>query len=348
MKKSGSQGIDFINSQAIDFAREVLHEEAAALNLVAQRLDENFLAALQAIWEMTTLKVGRIAITGTGKSADVGLKMVGTLNSTGTRSYFLDAVRAVHGDLGMLHPEDIALVLSHSGESEEILRLLGPLQEHCKKIIGLTGNKYSTLGKKADITIAYGPLDEVCPLGLAPSASSTSMIALGDAMAFCLIKANQFCQEDFAKFHPAGSLGKKLMRVETVMRHGHELRLASAQDTVRAVFSKASQPGRRTGAVILIDSDEKLCGIFTDSDLARLIETRNDNALDKPISEVMTKNPKTILLGSKVVDAIELMKQKKLSEIPVVDATNTPRGLLDITDLISLAPAMVLPSSKVA
>jgi arabinose-5-phosphate isomerase len=174
------------------------------------------------------------------------------------------------------------------------------------------------------------------------------MIALGDAMAFCLIKANQFCQEDFAKFHPAGSLGKKLMRVETVMRHGHELRLASAQDTVRAVFSKASQPGRRTGAVILIDSDEKLCGIFTDSDLARLIETRNDNALDKPISEVMTKNPKTILLGSKVVDAIELMKQKKLSEIPVVDATNTPRGLLDITDLISLAPAMVLPSSKVA
>jgi arabinose-5-phosphate isomerase len=167
-------------------------------------------------------------------------------------------------------------------------------------------------------------------------------------MAFCLIKANQFCQEDFAKFHPAGSLGKKLMRVETVMRHGHELRLASEQDTVRTVFSKSSQPGRRTGAVILIDSDEKLCGIFTDSDLARLIETRNDHALDKPISEVMTKNPKTILLGSKVVDAIELMKLKKLSEIPVVDASNIPRGLLDITDLISLAPAMVLPSSKVA
>lgn len=348
MKKSGSQGIDFINSHAIDFAREVIKEESAALRLVAQRIDENFLSAVQSIWEMTSKKVGRIAVTGTGKSADVGLKMVGTLNSTGTRSYFLDAVRAVHGDLGMLHPDDIAIVLSHSGESEEILRLLGPLQEHCKKIIGLTGNKHSTLGKKADITIAYGPLEEVCPLGLAPSASSTSMIALGDALAFCLIKANQFCHEDFAKFHPAGSLGKKLMRVETVMRHGLELRLADSSETVRIVFSKASQPGRRTGAVILVDSKGRLCGIFTDSDLARLIETRNDKALDKPIANVMTKNPKTILIGSKVIDAIELMKQKKLSEIPVVDADNIPRGLLDITDLISLAPAMVLPSSKVA
>ncbi len=348
MIKSETAGIEFINSQAIAFAREVLHEESAALCLVADRLDENFLAALQVIYEMTRKKIGRIAITGTGKSADVGLKMVGTLNSTGTRSYFLDAVRAVHGDLGMLHPEDIALVLSHSGESEEIIRLLGPLQEHCKKIIGLTGNKYSTLGKKSDITIAYGPLEEVCPLGLAPSASSTSMIALGDAMAFCLSKANEFCQEDFAKFHPAGSLGKKLMRVETVMRHGHELRLASAQDTVRMVFSKASQPGRRTGAVILLDSQEKLCGIFTDSDLARLIENRNDLALDKPIYEVMTKNPITIAIGSKVVDAIELMKHRKLSELPVVDKNNSPQGLLDITDLISLAPSMVIPSTKVA
>jgi arabinose-5-phosphate isomerase len=174
------------------------------------------------------------------------------------------------------------------------------------------------------------------------------MIALGDALAFCLIKANQFCHEDFAKFHPAGSLGKKLMRVETVMRHGLELRLADSSETVRTVFSKASQPGRRTGAVILVDSKGRLCGIFTDSDLARLIETRNDKALDKPIANVMTKNPKTILIGSKVIDAIELMKQKKLSEIPVVDADNIPRGLLDITDLISLAPAMVLPSSKVA
>src|SRR5262249_53938184 len=165
---------------------------------------------------------GRIAITGTGKSADVGQKIAGTLNSTGTRAYILDATRAVHGDLGMVHPNDVALVLSHSGESEEIIRLLGPLRQLAMAVVALTGNGQSTLARQADVAVVYGPLDEVCPLGLAPSASTTAMIALGDALAFVLSRMRDFTHEDFARFHPAGSLGRKLLKVEAVMRRGDE------------------------------------------------------------------------------------------------------------------------------
>ena len=340
-------GVDFLNQHGMDTAREVLHEEANALHLVADRLDNHFTRAVRAILEMQFKGVGRLAITGTGKSADVGLKIAGTLNSTGSKSYFLDAVRAVHGDLGAVHEEDIALVLSNSGESEEITRLLGPLESQCSLIIGITNNKHSTLGKKSHITLAYGPLEEVCPLGLAPSASTTAMVAIGDAMAFCLSKARNFQKEDFARYHPAGSLGRKLMRVETVMRHGTELRIANEGDTVRSVFSKSSQPGRRTGAIILINHEGKLSGLFTDSDLARLIENRKDHALDEPIAKVMTKNPITISCGTRVAEAIELMKGRKLSELPVVNQENCPMGLLDITDLLSIAPAQTL-SGKAA
>lgn len=336
------QGTDFLNQHGLETAREVLREEANALHLVADRLEGHFLRAAHAILEMQHQGIGRLAITGTGKSADVGLKIAGTLNSTGSKSYFLDAVRAVHGDLGAVHSQDIALVLSNSGESEEIVRLLGPLESQCALIIGITSNKHSTLGKKSHIALSYGLLEEVCPLGLAPSASTTAMVAIGDALAFCLSKARNFQKEDFARFHPAGSLGKKLMRVETVMRHGTELRIANSTDTVRSVFSNSSQPGRRTGAIILINDQGKLSGLFTDSDLARLIECRKDHALDRPINEVMTKSPITITCGSRVADAIELMKSRKLSELPVVNSENCPMGLLDITDLISLAPGISL------
>ena len=277
-------------------------------------------------------------MTGTGKSADVGQKLAGTLCSTGTRAYVLDATRAMHGDLGMVHPEDVALVLSHSGESEEIVRLLGPLRPLVHAIVGLTGNATGTLARRADVALVYGPLDEVCPLGLAPSASTTAMIALGDALAFVLSRDRDFTAEEFARFHPAGSLGRKLLRVQGVMRQGSELRVAPASDTVRSVFASVRQTGRRTGAVMLLDDDGRLAGLFTDSDLARLIEARRDQALDRPVSEVMTAMPVTVPNGARVLEAVELLRRHKISELPVVDADHRPVGLLDVTDLIGFMP----------
>ncbi len=317
------------------YAKEIVRAEAAALEMVADRLDGAFLAAV----ELMRHCAGRVAVTGTGKSADIGQKIAGTLNSTGTRAYVLDATRAVHGDLGMVHPNDVVLALSHSGESEEIVRLLGPLRQMATAIIGLTSMAHSTLAAKADVAIVLGPLEEVCPLGLAPSTSTTAMIAVGDALAFVLTRLREFTHEDFARFHPAGSLGRKLVKVEAVMRQGDEMRLASQDALVREVFSQGRRRGRRTGAVMLVDDAGRLCGLFTDSDLARLFEQRRDEALDRPIREVMTPAPITVPLGTRVIDAVDILRRRKISELPVVDGDGRPAGLVDITDLIGLVPA---------
>jgi arabinose-5-phosphate isomerase len=249
----------------------------------------------------------------------------------------------------MVHPNDVALVLSHSGESEEIVRLLGPIRQLATALIGLTGHAQSTLAHKADVALVYGPLDEVCPLGLAPSTSTTVMIAVGDALAFVLSRMRDFSRDDFARFHPAGSLGRKLLKVEAVMRQDRELRLAPCDASVREVFAQGRRRGRRTGAVMLTDAAGRLCGLFTDSDLARLFEQRRDGALDRPIREVMTTDPLTVPQGSRVADAVELLRRHKISELPVVDAQGRPVGLLDITDLIGLVPAEeVVPAARVA
>ena len=317
------------------YAREIVRAEGDALHLVAERLGDSFLKAVNLIYSCS----GRVGITGTGKSADVGQKIAGTLNSTGTRAYVLDATRAVHGDLGMVHPNDVILILSHSGESEEIVRLLGPLRSLATALIALTGNAQSTLTRQADVALVLGPLEEVCPLGLAPSTSTTATIAVGDALAFVLSRMRDFSREDFARYHPAGSLGRKLLKVEAVMRQGNDLRIAPDQETVREVFARIRKQGRRTGAVMLVDGSQRLRGLFTDSDLARLFEERRDAALDRPIAEVMTRDPVTISLGSRVADAVEILRRRKISELPVVDAAGRPAGLIDITDLIGLFPA---------
>jgi arabinose-5-phosphate isomerase len=322
------------DADRLAYARAILRGEAAALEQVAERLDDSFLQAVDLFHRCP----GRVAITGTGKSADVGQKIAGTLNSTGTRAYVLDATRAVHGDLGMVHPNDVVLALSHSGESEEVVRLLGPLRQLATALVALTGNARSRLARHADVALVYGPLEEVCPLGLAPSTSTTVMIAVGDALAFVLARMREFTHEDFARYHPAGSLGRKLVKVEAVMRRGDELRLASAEATVRAVFAHPRRRGRRTGAVILTEADGRLSGLFTDSDLARLFEQHRDEALDRPIREVMTVGPLTVPLGTRLVDALEVLSRHKISELPVVDTDGCPVGLLDITDLIGLVP----------
>ncbi len=318
----------------LEIARKVLRAEAQALSDVADRLDSSFEQVVRAIFA----NPGRLAVTGVGKSFDVAQKIVGTLNSTGTRSYLIDATRAMHGDLGMVHPDDLVLILSHSGESEEILRLLPPLRRLAGGLIGMTGNPRSTLAKQADRSIVYGSLEESCPLSLAPSTSTTVMMALGDALAFSLSELRAFSAEEFAKFHPAGSLGRRLAIVETVMRAGHELRIAADSQSVREVFAQSRHPGRRTGAIMLVDESGMLTGLFTDSDLAKLFESRQDDAFDLPIRQVMTANPKTIKPIAKVQEAITIFRDCKISELPVVDILGCPVGLLDITDIVGVDP----------
>ncbi len=321
-------------SDRLGYAQSVVRAESAALLQVADRLDDTLLQAIDLFYACT----GRVCITGTGKSADVGQKIAGTLNSTGTRAYCLDATRAVHGDLGMLHPDDVVFALSHSGESEEIVRLLPSLKTLARAVVAMTSRRASTLAIKADVAIILGPLEEVCPLGLAPSTSTTAMIAVGDALAFVLTRMRQFRRDDFARFHPAGSLGRKLLKVESVMRVGSELRLALESETVRSVFAHPRQSGRRTGAVMLTGADGRLTGLFTDSDLARLFERRQDAMLDRPIAEVMTRAPLTLTAGARLMEAVEIMQSRKISELPIVDELERAIGLLDITDVLSLLP----------
>jgi arabinose-5-phosphate isomerase len=318
----------------LEFARRVLRAEAASLEVVAGRLDDGFCAVADALYACR----GRVAVVGVGKSADVGQKTVGTFNSTGTRAYALDATRAVHGDLGTVHPDDVALLLSHSGESDELLRLLGPLRALASAVLAITSRADSTLARFADAAVVYGPVKEACPLDLAPSTSTTVMLALGDALAFALLEQRQFTADEFARFHPAGTLGRKLATVADCMRRGDELRVAPATDTVREVFARVRHTGRRTGAIMLVDADGRLAGLFTDSDLARLFEDRRDEALDAPIAEVMTRTPVVITPEERVPAALEVLKARKISELPVVDGDGRPVGMLDITDLIGLDP----------
>ncbi|HEX4607973.1 MAG TPA: KpsF/GutQ family sugar-phosphate isomerase [Urbifossiella sp.] len=317
------------------FARGVLRTEAAAVAAAADRLGASFLTVVDLFLNCR----GRVAVVGVGKSADVGAKLAGTLNSTGTRAYTLDATRAVHGDLGTVHPDDVALLLSHSGESDELVRLIGPLRKLAAGLAAVTGNPAGTLARCADTAIVYGPVDEACPLALAPSSSTTVMLALGDAVAFTLMQERRFTADDFARFHPAGNLGRRLATVADLMRTGHELRVAPAAVTVREVFARVRHEGRRTGAIMLVDPAGRLAGLFTDSDLARLFEDRQDAALDEPVERVMTRSPVVIGPAARVGEAMDLLRGRKISELPVVDDDGRPVGMIDITDLIALTPA---------
>ena len=325
----------------LGLARRILRVEADALSSMADSLDPSF----DAVAGYLEACRGRVAVSGVGKSADVGQKLVGTFNSTGTRAYLLDPTRAVHGDLGMVHPDDVALVLSHSGDGDELGKLLGPLKAASASLVAITGRAAGTLARIADAAIIYGPVVEACPLQLAPSTSTTLMLALGDALAFTLLDARGFTAQDFARVHPAGTLGRKLAGVEAFMRRGAELRLAPASETVRQVFAQVRHTGRRTGAVMLTAADGTLAGLFTDSDLARLLESHRDGALDEPIAGVMTADPLTVSRTAKLGEALELMQGRKISELPVLDEDSRPVGLLDITDLLGLPPDVPPPAS---
>ncbi len=315
-------------------AREIIVAEANTLLRQAEYLDTDFCRAADALYHCR----GSVITTGMGKAGIIAQKIAATLSSTGTRGHYLHPAEAVHGDLGRIHADDVLLVLSQSGETEEVTRLLPSLRGFGVTMIAITSKRTSTLAKAATVTIELGPMQEACALGLAPSTSTTAMLAMGDALALVVSRMRDFRPEDFARFHPAGALGRKLSKVDDCMRPLRECRVASCEHTVRQVLIEARGPGRRTGAIMIVDPQGKLRGIFTDSDLARLFESRRDTAIDDTIRGVMTKQPATVASGSRLVDAVSIMADRKLSELPVIDGDGKPLGLLDITDVVGIDP----------
>ena len=320
--------------EQLRYAREIIQLEGQALASVARRLDGEFCRAVDVLFACQ----GSAIATGMGKAGLIAHKVAATLASTGTRSHYLHPAEAVHGDLGQIRRDDVALIFSQSGETEEIVRLLPSLAEFGVQMIAITGRIASTLGRAATVTIELGPLKEACALGLAPSTSTTAMLAVGDALALVTSRMRDFGRQDFARFHPAGNLGRQLSKVDDFMRPLAECRLAAESQSVRQVFVERSLQGRRSGAIMLVDADGKLAGIFTDSDLARLFEGNRDAAIDRPICEVMTSRPCTVPQGAMMLDAVAVMAERKISELPVIDAEGKPQGMIDITDVVGLFP----------
>lgn len=324
-------------ADGLSFAKAVLQIEAEAIERVRDRLDGVIARAARQIF----LSTGGVIVTGMGKAGLVGQKLAATLASTGTSAFPMHPADAVHGDLGRIRAGDIVIALSQSGETEEVTRLLPTLKRLGATLIAITERATSTLGRHADLCITLGPIEEACPLGLAPSASTTAMMAVGDALALLVSRMRDFRAEDFARFHPGGSLGRKLARVEDLMRTGRHLRTAAPGETVREVLVRLGGARRRSGAILVVEGDGRLAGIFTDSDLARLFETRREAMLDRPIAEVMTARPVLTTVGATVAEAIDALRSRKLSELPVVDHEGTLVGLVDVTDLIGLDPAEI-------
>lgn len=325
--------VSFTPFEQLRHAKDVLRAEADAVATLADRLDGAFCDAVDVLDA-----AGGVVVTGMGKAGLVGTKIAATLASLGIRARTLHPAEAVHGDLGALHADDAVLALSHSGETEELVRLLPILKRLQLPVVAMTASVSSRLGRAADVPLPLGRLAEVGPFGLAPTTSTTVMLALGDALAAVLAKRRGFTPQQFAAFHPAGSLGRRLARVGEIMRSGNELRIAVENRTIREVFATLARPGRRTGAVILTDRNGRLSGLFTDSDLARLLEGRQETQLDRPISETMTRNPITACPEQTLEEIVELLAARKVSELPVIDADRRPVGVIDITDVLPLLP----------
>jgi arabinose-5-phosphate isomerase len=319
-------------------ARSILRSEAAAINAVADRLDHSILRAIDLIHQKISLdSPGVLVVSGVGKSGLVGQRVSASFASTGTPSHFLHPVEAVHGDLGRVRAHDVVLLLSYGGESDEITRLLNVLKTMTIPVIAVTGKPTSTLGKNADICIAIGSIEEACPLRLAPTTTVNVLSAVADAIVLGVMGKRDFSAEDFAAFHPAGSLGRKLLKVHQAMHFkvGENLSTVSDSLTVRDVLSHDRTAGRRAGAILLVDATGILTGIFTDGDLRRKLEA-HANLLDLPIADVMTKNPKTINADALASEALALMNRHRIDELPVIDPTHKPLGLIDVQDMVSL------------
>jgi arabinose-5-phosphate isomerase len=317
----------------LDYARQVIKAEAEAIDSVTPIVDASFAKAADMIYNCS----GSCIVSGIGKAGIIGQKISATMASTGTPSHFLHPAEAIHGDLGRLRNNDIVIVLSYGGETDEVTRLINLVKQLEIKLIAITGDSDSTLSKHADVVLCMGQINEACPLGVAPSVSTTCMLAIGDALAFTVMKARNFSVEDYVRFHPGGSLGAKLMTVEQSMmfRPGEKLPIAQSTDTVGQLLEKTSDV-KRHGAVMVVDKEGRLAGIITDADLRRLMAQQGQDAFECKASDVMTAGCKRIRADALAAEATAIFHKYRIDDLPVVDADNKPVGLIDVQDIVTI------------
>jgi arabinose-5-phosphate isomerase len=313
---------------AIEKGKEIIRIEAEAIAALESRINGNFASAVDLIFNAK----GRVVLTGMGKSGIIARKIAATMNSTGTPSAFMHPSDAVHGDLGMVTHEDIVICISKSGDTAELRQLLPSIRQLGVKIIAITGNSNSLLSKQSDIVLDISVKEEACPYDLAPTSSTTAALVMGDALAITLLQKRNFTQEDFAMFHPGGTLGKRLLlKVEMMMITGTNVPVVkenvSLSDAIIEISSK------RLGATCVIDNTGVLCGILTDGDLRRLLQ-RTSNITNLTARQVMTQNPKTIRQNILAVQALEVMESFKITQLVVVDADQHPIGVIHLHDLV--------------
>jgi len=316
----------------INQAKKVLRIESEAVAALIERIDERFEQAVQIILECE----GRVVVTGMGKSGLIGKKIAATLASTGTPALFLHPAEGIHGDLGMVTRGDAVIALSNSGETEELSRMLPSLKRLDIKIIALTGNSDSTLAKNSDVVINVGVKEEACPLGLAPTASTTAQLAMGDALAVALLDKRGFKEEDFACFHPGGTLGKKLLlRVRDLMHVGDAIPVVSATTLIKDAIYEISS--KKMGVTAVVNTEGKLIGVISDGDLRRWMEKTEkagENLLAKKAEDIMTRNPKIANRDSLAAEAVSIMEKNSITCLIVADTSWKPEGVIHLHDLL--------------
>jgi arabinose-5-phosphate isomerase len=312
---------------ALDLARRVLAIEADAVRALITRLDERFLAAVSLIRDCR----GRVIVSGIGKSGHIARKIASTLASTGTPAYFVHSAEASHGDLGMIQRDDVFIGISYSGESDELLQILPLVRRQGARLIAIAGNAQSTLAREADVFLDAGVAKEACPLNLAPTASTTAALALGDALAVTLLEARGFSAEDFARSHPGGSLGRRLLtHVSDVMRSGPDVPRVPERATLKETILEMSRG--RLGMTAVLDASGRVCGIFTDGDLRRALAQITDIGAAR-VADVMSAQPRSIRPEALAAEAVQIMETHKVNQLLVVDARGELVGALNMHDL---------------
>lgn len=312
----------------IEKAIEVLKIEAQGILDLVDRLDDNFSRMIELILNSD----GRVIVGGIGKSGIIGRKIVATLNSTGTRSLFLHPVEAMHGDLGIVSADDVFLALSHSGETDELNILLASIRKIGCPIIAFTGSKASTLAQNSDLVIDVGIKQEACPMGLAPTSSTTALLAMGDALAVVLVNKKHFKASDFKKIHPGGALGQRLVaKINDIMLTGNNLPKIFIEASIKEAIAVMDR--KKLGTVLIINQDNVLAGIFTDGDIRRII-AKGKNIYGLDLKSVMIKNPKHLSKTDAVYDALNLMEKSQITVLPITTADHKLEGILHLHDIL--------------
>ena len=312
----------------IKIARKIIKVERDALSQLILKIDQNFKKACELILKSK----GRVVVTGMGKPGFIAQKISATLSSTGTPSLFLHPAEALHGDLGRITKEDVVIALSNSGQTEEILKFLPMVKKIGAKLIAVTGNVSSLLAQFSDVVLDVSVKKEACPMNLAPTASTTAMLAMGDALALTLSEKKGFKEEDFAFYHPGGNIGKKLLlKVSDIMRTGKDHPVVRENVKIKDVLYRITSA--RAGSASVVNAQGKLTGIFTDGDLRRHLRA-GEKILDRRVGDVMTKGPMTVVENKLAIEASAILRGKKIDELPVIDKNGRPVGLLDVQDLL--------------